>query len=254
MIDIHSHIIPSIDDGAKNIKVTLDMLKRAEKDGTKKIIATPHYCEGYGETPILEVKKLVEQFKTLAKDEGINLDIYAGQEIYFNENMINDYKEGNIGTINDSRYMLIEFPMRRFDEEIFDVLYELQVRNIIPVIAHPERYRPIMNKPSIINKFIEEEYLFQLNAGSLQGMFGADVKKTAELLVSNGIYNFIGSDAHNDEKRCTGISDAINIANKKSKISAELFRESSKRMLNNEDVEFIGDKIREKKGIFSFIK
>lgn len=252
MIDIHSHIIPGIDDGSKSMEMTLEMLRNAEKSGTKKIVATPHYLMEYGESTITEVKDHVQKINSIVNDEGINIEVYAGQEVYFTHKMINDYLEGNIGTINDSRYMLIELSMRSQEQDVFDTLYELQVRNIIPIIAHPERYKYIINKPSTINNFINEGYLFQMNAGSLQGIFGESIRKTAEILVSNGIYNFIGSDAHNTTSRSVGISDAVDLADVKNKISSELFRESSRRLILNEDIEFCGQKIKEKKSIFSF--
>ena len=232
MIDIHSHILPGIDDGSKNINMTLQMIKIAEKSGTTDIVATPHFCRGYGETHYDEVKNLVGEFNKLAKGEGLDLNIHYGQEVYYSEQIIDDYKSGLIGTINDSRYMLI----------------------VIPILAHPERYRPIIEKPERINKFIKEGFLFQMNAGSVEGQFGNSVKKTAEILLANNIYNFIGSDAHNDTNRCTGIANGIELAKKKSKINEELFRESGRRLLSNEDIEFIGEMVKEKKGIFSFLK
>lgn len=254
MIDIHSHIIPKIDDGSKSMEMTLEMLKNAEKDGTKEIVATPHYLLEYGEATIKEVKEYVKEINSIIKKEGINLKVYGGQEVYFTENIIQYYLENKIGTINDSRYMLIEFSMTKFDENIFDILYELQVRNITPVIAHPERYKPIIKNPMVINRFIDEGYLFQMNSGSLEGIFGTDVKKTAEILLANGIYNFIGSDAHNIKNRDTGISKGISLANSKNKNLEEIFRDSSKKMLNDDEVEFLGTKISKKKSIFSFFK
>lgn len=254
MIDIHSHILPGIDDGSKNINMTLEMLRMAEESGTKDIVATPHFCRGYGELPHSEVKKLVEEFRKLATKEGLDINIHYGQEVYYSEQIIKDYENGLIGTINDSRYMLIELPMRSFDSDTLEVLYELQVKGITPILAHPERYRPIIEKPERINKFINEGFLFQMNAGSIEGKFGNSVKKTAEILLENNIYNFIGSDAHNDGNRCPGIATGIELAKKKNKISEELFRESGRRLLNNQDIEFIGKKIKEKKGIFSFFR
>ena len=252
IVDIHSHIIPGIDDGSKNMEMTLEMLKNAEKDGTKDIIATPHYMLEYGESIISEVKILVEEINSIINNQGLNLKIYSGQEVYYTENIIQDYMEGRIGTLNDSKYMLIEFPMRKFDDNICDIIYELQVRGITPIIAHPERYKPIIEKPSNINKFINEGYLFQMNAGSLEGKFGSDVKKTTEALLENGIYNFIGSDAHNTKNRNTGLSNAIKFFNKNN--IEEIFKDSSKKILNNEHIDFLGERIKEKKSIFSFLK
>ena len=256
MIDIHSHIISAIDDGSKNIEMTLEMLRNAERDGTKEIVATPHYLLEYGESTIAEVKAFVEEINSIIKSERINLKVYSGQEVYYNENIIQYYMEGKIGTINDSRYMLIEFPIHKLNKNIINVVYELQIRDIVPIIAHPERYKALIAKPSRINRFINEGYLFQMNAGSLEGKFGADVKKTAKIFLNNGIYNFIGSDAHNIKNRNTGLSNAMTILNKNKRIKdmGKIFEESSKKMLNNEQVNFFGMEIKERKSIFSFLK
>lgn len=252
MIDIHSHIIPGIDDGAKNIEMTLEMLKNAEKNGTKEIVATPHYLLEYGEAKINEVKEHVKEINTLLEEEKIDVKVYSGQEVYFSERILEDYIEGNIGTINDSKYMLIEFDMHKFDENIFDTLYELQVRDIVPIIAHPERYKFFREQPSFINRFIDEGYLFQVNAGSIEGRFGESVKKTANLFLDNNIYNFIGSDAHNNSNRNTGLNTAFDLIDKK--INIEILGNSSEKILKNEKIEFSGVKIKQKKSIFSFFK
>lgn len=254
MIDIHSHIIPGIDDGAKNIETTLEMLKAAERDGTKKIIATPHYCIGYGEASIEEIKIKVKNLNDKAKAENIDIEIYSGQEVYFSENMLEDYEEGIIGTLNDSRYMLIEFPVAKFDSNIFDIVYEFQVKGIVPIIAHPERYLPIIEEPVFINKFIEEGYLFQLNSGSIEGKFGKKVKNTSELLMKNGIYSFIGSDAHNEKTRSVGLSEAMKIINQLADGKEDFFISNSEKILDNKKMDFLGNKIKKKKSIFSFFK
>ena len=252
IVDIHSHIIPGIDDGSKNMEMTLEMLKNAEKEGTKEIVATPHYLLEYGEATIEEVKNHVKEINAILENEKIDVKVYSGQEVYFTEKIIEDYMEGNIGTINDSRYMLIEFPMDKFDVNTFDILYELQVRDIVPIIAHPERYKPFIEKPSLINDFIDQGYLFQVNAGSIKGKFGQNVKKTADLFLANNIYNFIGSDAHNIKSRNTGLKNAVALFNED--INRDIFEDSSKKVLKNEKIEFLGEKIKEKKSIFSFFK
>lgn len=255
MIDIHSHIIPGIDDGSKDIDITIDMLKNAAKDGTSSIVATPHFCFDYGKATITEVKEYVEKLNLLAEKEDINIKIFAGQEIYFYEGMIDDYRHGTTGTINDSRYMLIEFPMDKFPENAFDVLYELKIRDIVPIIAHVERYKFVVEDPSFINKLIDEEYLFQLNSGSIEGKFGSSIQKTAEILLRNGIYSFIGSDAHSNGRRCTGLKTALDICKDIDENSVEMFLANSEKLLDNKEIEFAGRKIeKKKKGLFSFFK
>lgn len=255
MIDIHSHILPNIDDGSRSKEITLEMLRIANENGTREIVATPHFCRGYGETSYKDVKKLVEEIQQLADKEGMDIKIYHGQEVYYSEKMIEDYNEGLIGTINDTRYMLFELPMTsKLDESIFDILYEMQIRGIVLILAHPERYKFIMEKPWLINRFIDEGILFQLNTGSIEGKFGEKVKKTASILLDNGIYNFIGSDAHNIRSRKPGISEGIKISKDKNKVYKKLFDDSAAKLLNNEEIEFVGKKIREKRSFLSFFR
>lgn len=254
MIDIHSHILPGIDDGSKDFHTTIEMLKNAVKCGTKEIVATPHYCIGYGETPYNKVKEMVQELNVKVKTAGIDIDIFHGQEVYYSNNMIKDYEEGIIGTINDSKYMLYELPMREFPEDALDTLYEMQLKGLTLIMAHPERYKIIIEKPERINDFIEEGILLQMNAGSIEGKFGKEVKKTAEILLKNNVYNFIGSDAHGIGSRCTGINYALDECSKIDINIKDHFYESSNNMLNNKNVSFEGQKIKPKKSIFSFFR
>lgn len=248
MVDIHSHIISNIDDGSKSDTMSLEMLKISEDCGVKAIVATPHFITGRFDCEYSEVKKKVDDLKALVKDNDIHIEIYSGQEVYYNRDLVKYYNDNLIGTINGSKYMLIELPMLEFDlEEVINSIYELQIRGITPIIAHGERYKPFIKKPHLINKLIDEGYLFQLNTGSITGEFGKDVKRTAEVYYKNGIYSFVGSDAHRDKIRNTDISKFVDIIDKENR---KLFNENSFKMLNDEEVKFTGYKIKEKKGIF----
>ena len=208
MIDMHSHIIYGVDDGSKNKEMTLEMLKLSIGCGVKKIVATPHYMKGRFVVEYGEIKDKVNELRQIIKNEALDIEIYCGQEVYYRENILEYYEEGAIGTINDSRYMLIELPMREFDvNNVIDNLYELTLKGIVPIIAHPERYMPFIKKPSLINDFIKEGYLFQLNTGSIVGDFGKEVKKLALNYLGNGVYYICGSDAHSDGKRNTHTSE-----------------------------------------------
>lgn len=248
MVDLHSHIIWDIDDGSKSREMTLSMLKTAEANGTRKIVATPHFYRGVWEVPFNEVKKRIEDVKSLAKENNIGIEIYSGQEVYYSENILEYYNEGFISTINNSRYMLIELPIKEFNIwEVLDNIYELQLEGIVPVLAHPERYMPFIKNPILINKFIKEGFLFQLNAGSMVGSFGKSVKKTAEIFLKNKIYSFIGSDAHRDEKRNANLTDGINIIKSFNSDYIDIFKENGEGAIENREIIFRGNEIKEKK-------
>lgn len=251
MIDLHSHLIWDIDDGSKTREMTINMLKQAYLGGTKKIVLTPHYLPGYYEVPIDEVKERKKEIDILVKEEKLNIEVYFGQEVYFTDKILENLKEGLIGTINDSRYMLIEFNMRDLHiDKVIDVLYELKFYSIVPVIAHPERYHIFIKNPSLINELIKEGFLFQLNIGSLTGDFGSKVRKIAEIFVKNKIYSFIGSDAHRDEKRNPDMSKGIKILKRIDENYFKYINDSSKKLLENEEVNFRGSLIRDKMHIF----
>lgn len=250
MIDIHSHIINEIDDGSKDIDMTINMLKLAEQCGVRTIIATPHFMRGRFEVAYSDVVNHVKRLKELAKENNIDIEICPGQEVYYSSNILEYYNDKLIGTLNNTKYMLIELPMLDFNlDEVINTLYELQIRGIVPVIAHPERYKPFIKKPLLINDLSKEGMLFQLNGGSISGQFGKDVKKLASTYLDNGIYSFIGSDGHRDSGRSTDLTEALELLDRSQRKN---FINNSEMMLRNEDVSFRGKEIKEKKffGLF----
>lgn len=251
MVDMHSHIIWEIDDGSKTKEMTINMLKIAESNGTKKIVATPHFYRGVWEASHSEVKERLVDVQKLAKENNINIEIYNGQEVYYSENILTHYNEGYISTINDSKYMLIELPMKDFNiGEVVDNIYELQLKGIVPIIAHPERYVPFIKSPILINKFIKEGFLFQLNSGSMIGHFGKEVKKLAEFFVGNKIYTVIGSDGHRDEKRDTNLSVGIDAIDKIHNNYASELEKNGELIIKNGEVKFSGKEITKQRKKF----
>lgn len=250
MVDLHSHLIWGIDDGSKSREMTINMLRQAVDGGTNKLVLTPHYLPGYYEVPISEVREKAKEVSLLAKDNEINIEIYCGQEVYFNEKMLQHFDNKLIGTINESRYMLIEFNMKNFSiKEVIDVLYELQLKGVVPVIAHPERYHKFIKNPSLINEFIKEGFLFQLNIGSIAGDFGKEVKKTAEIFLKNKIYSFFGSDAHRDEKRNPSMKEGAKVLKNMDDNYFNYLKSSGEGLLSNKEILFKGNLIKEKKGL-----
>ncbi|MGL5821829.1 MAG: tyrosine-protein phosphatase [Sarcina sp.] len=255
MIDMHSHIVPEIDDGAKTLEISLKMLQESERTGTKKIVLTPHYFIGKFMCEINEVKREVVKLRDIAKQNEIDIEIYHGQEVYLTSSIIEQFTNGEIGTINDSRYMLIEFNLCEIDEKAKDLLYELRMKKIVPIIAHPERYRDFQKDRTLINEYTELGCLFQLNANSISGLLGKEAKELAGIFLENNIYSFIGSDAHGIGKRNTNIKQYTRLIEEiKPNFIAETINNSNK-VLNNEVVDFKGNTVKaKKKGFFSFFR
>lgn len=255
MIDFHSHILHGVDDGSKDEDMTVDMLKLAKKSGTTGIVATPHFFRGRFQVPYEEIKREVAKLKTLAKEKDIDIEIYCGQEVYYTSRILESFQCGDIGTIENSRYMLIEFPLREFSvDEVINDIYELQLKGVVPIIAHPERYKKFIEAPELINKFIEEGFLFQLNTGSITGDFGGGVKKTAKLFVKHKIYSTIGSDGHRSQVRTTDMTEGIKAIEKINPGYAREMENISQEILMNNKVEFRGERIRKQGGIFNIFR
>ena len=206
MIDFHSHILPGIDDGSRNLEQSIYMVNEAKNVGFTKIISTSHYMENYYECNEQERKRLLKE----VQDSVDGIELYLGNEIYITNNMIDLLKNGQASSINNTRYVLFEFPLintKPMNDK--EVIYRLIENGYIPIIAHPERYIPFIKNPSLINDFIKEGYLFQLNTGSAIGDFGKDVKRLALNYLENNVYSVVGSDAHSNVNRNTDISEAI---------------------------------------------
>lgn len=254
MIDIHAHILPGIDDGADTIETSLEMLKIAEDDGIKKIIATPHHNTGYFETSYIDVIKHIEDLNNKAKENNINIEILPGQEVFLNKHTLNLYKSGIISTLNNTKHMLIELPFDNMPNYTFDMLYELKVLGITPIIAHPERYNYVIDKPTIINQFVDEGCLFQITSGSITGMFGKEVQKTAETLIRHRICHFVASDAHTTRKRCPKLKKSFDIISALDKELFGMLTSNVEFCLNNAQINQCLQKIKANKSIFDLFK
>lgn len=248
MIDIHSHILPGVDDGAKDMETSLSMLKIAQKSGTDTMIATPHYFMGYYQMESSEIFRSVKELNDKAKENNINVRILSGEEICIDSHTVELFEKGSIISLNGTSYMLLEFPLDKLPKNALDTFYELRIRGIKPILAHPERYMFFIQKPSLINEFIEEGYYFQMNTGSIKGIFGSKVQKTALIYMEHGLCNFIASDAHSTGRRCPGIN--------KEGISEIIYKnitENAEALVNGRDIKSDAQKIKER-SFFSFLR
>lgn len=192
MKDIHSHILYGIDDGSRDLEESVELLKQMEEQGVTDIILTPHYIENTTYTySFLEKQKRLKELKHYT-----NIRLYIGNEVYLSENIVQLLKEGKISTLNQSRYLLVELPMNNKLVNLEHILYELIRCNIIPIIAHPERYSYVQENIQYLDELKEMGILFQGNYESLFGKYGKNAEKTLIKLLKNDYITFLGSDIH----------------------------------------------------------
>lgn len=249
MIDIHSHLVYNVDDGSKSIEDTIHMLKEAKKAGFTDVICTPHYMEDYYEVSCDEVASKISKMRDLA--DGINIKIHQGNEIYANENIINYINSKQATSLNNSRYVLIEFPMQNEPINMDQVIYLLLQAGKVPIVAHPERYSYVRENPNMLLEYIEQGVLFQTNYGSIIGMYGNEIKETAKRLLTHNMIHFLGSDNHRVNTVYKHIPEALKTLEKwigEDKVQ-ELTTDNPECILNNEQLE-IDEPIKLKKTLF----
>lgn len=233
--DIHSHILYGIDDGSKTIEQSINILKKCEQEGISKMILTPHYIENtdYNKNN-QEKNELFNILKEEAKKQNINIELYLGNEVYASDNIEELIQKKEIATLNNSRYMLIEFPLLNENLNDINIIYNLKLSNITPIIAHPERYEYITIDKII--EYIKMGALIQINEGSLLNYYGKKAKKIAKQLLKNRLVHFIGSDIH----RIDDVNNQLNIKKKMIKYSNLNYylwiKENANKVINNEEI------------------
>lgn len=194
--DIHSHILPVVDDGVDDSNTSVEMLRIAESGGTAHIIATPHYIPGSMEIVYSTVDMKCRELQELARAAGLTINIYPGAEIFISPEIPELIEKGIIHTMNGSSYILIELPMDILPIYTNEVLFSLQLKGLTPIIAHPERNAEIRRDPGLLDSLISRGILAQANSGSITGLYGREARQAALKLIRMGLIQFIGSDAH----------------------------------------------------------
>ena len=196
MIDMHSHILPNIDDGAKSIEETFHLIKEAKNAGFEGIISTSHYMEGYYETDNAEREVWVNAIYEKLQEQNLDIRLYLGNEIYFSDNIINLLKQRKASTINETNYVLFEMPLNAEPLNLYDVIYEMLQYEIIPILAHPERYSFVQREPELIYDLIQKGVYMQANYGSIIGQYGKKAQFIVKKFLENNMIHFLGSDVH----------------------------------------------------------
>jgi protein-tyrosine phosphatase len=215
MIDLHCHIIPEVDDGPVRLEHALEMARAAVDDGIDTVVATPHGTDIAG---LLAGHEIASQdyiagrtawLQDRLQEAGIPLEVFPGIEVHISPDVPAQITSRTVFGLNNTKYMLSELPFEHYPQYIDDVLFNIQVKGFVPVLAHPERNSVLREKPERLLALVERGCLVQVTAASILGFFGNGIKQaTAELLRSN-LVHIISTDAHGVGRRDPVLSAAV---------------------------------------------
>ena len=237
MIDLHAHILPGLDDGAETLDESIEMCWLSYQDGVRTIVATPHILKGIysnnRSTILAKVQELNDALKKLRVQSsefgGKDFDasthslivasdafkILPGADVHFSLDMLQLCENGEIVTVNDKgRYLMVEFDSQGIPYHAEDVLFQMIMHGIIPIITHPERNLEIARSPNRYYEIIKMGCLGQVTAMSLTGGFGPGVRRIAEKLLKNKLVHIIASDTHSINGRPPILSTALRATEK----------------------------------------
>lgn len=204
MIDLHCHLLPGIDDGAPDLATALAMARLAVDSGTTHMVCTPHLHAGRYENTAASIAASLAGFRRALQDAQIPLQVSGAAEVRFDMEIMMRLPAGQIpfvGRWQDKDVMLLEFPHGEIPFGAERLTQWLLQRNVLPMIAHPERNKGVMRMPSQLKPFIQQGCLLQVTAGALVGRFGERAQELAEQLLQEDVVTVIASDAHNLQHR-----------------------------------------------------
>ena len=201
MIDIHCHILPLVDDGPASVEQMLSLAEQAAKEGVTRIIATPHLFHPQFETTDVDVNLTVAEVNVLLNQRNIPVGVSSGHEIRLTGDLIEEIRTGVALPLAGSRYLLIEFPSTGIPSYARQVFAELISDGYVPIIAHPEKNKAIIQNPTLLFDLVSNGAISQVTCASLIGKYGKDVQRFAVALLENGLAHLVASDAHHIEKR-----------------------------------------------------
>jgi len=224
MIDIHSHVLPFVDDGSPDVVSSLRLVEEAQKIGVTDLFLTPHYMKirNYlSDYP--HNREIFESFSASVREAGLSIRLHLGNEIYYTISTVKDLKSRKVVPLGESDKVLLEFSSSEEDEDIAEAIHNMKAMGYVPIIAHPERYSYLKwSDFEIIRKM---GALIQVNASSLVGRHGTEVERTAHRLIKAGWVDFVASDIH--VFRPNNLTEAFRLVEKKAG------RETAERLFSN---------------------
>ncbi|ELR71785.1 capsular polysaccharide biosynthesis protein [Fulvivirga imtechensis AK7] len=197
-VDIHSHLLPDLDDGVEDYEESLVIINGFHEMGYRKLITTPHIMQDFYNNSEASITQKVKELNAKVAEAGIPVEVLAGAEYYLDDHLLHKVKNrsGDLLTFGNN-YLLFETSFMNEPMYLKEFIFEVRSRGITPVMAHPERYAFIYNDFDMVSDLIDREVLLQVNINSFTGYYSKQVKKTAEKLVDKGLVHLLGSDCHN---------------------------------------------------------
>ncbi len=243
--DIHSHILPGFDDGARGEPEFIAMATAASAAGTSRMVATPH-CDLDSDPAVIErVAPAVASHAALLRAQGIALELLPGLEVRVNSGLYRAAEEGSLGELRlggrgERGYILTDLPPIDMPTATADILFQVQLRGFTPILAHPERNRYLCSRVALVREMAERGIVMQVNAGSLEGLYGRSAARCAFTLLEQGLVGMVASDAHAPTGRGPDLSGAARL------LSARLGEEAARALLEeNPGLALAGEPLRE---------
>ncbi|MBI1853715.1 MAG: hypothetical protein HYR85_25550 [Planctomycetes bacterium] len=208
MLDLHSHILFDIDDGARRIEDSLEMCRVAVRDGVQAMVATPHFLSPLFDVSPDTARARFEALVARVRDEEIPLEVFLGGEIYCIPEIAARLRDGQALALNGGRAILVELPYEIVPAHFPQALFELQSAGYRVLLAHPERYAEVREGGRFLDDLRDRGVMLQITASALTGEFGPQEKKLCRRLLEEGRVHVIASDSHSPTRRAPGLSDA----------------------------------------------
>ncbi|MBP1934972.1 tyrosine-protein phosphatase [Ammoniphilus resinae] len=216
MIDIHSHILYGLDDGAQNAEDTLNMAKQAVENGIHTIVATPHHLDGTYTNPPEVIRERTAAVEQLLAEHQIPLRIVPGMEIHIHGEVVEELKQDQLLTVNQQqRHILLELPHDHLPRYVDQLIFQIQLAGFVPIIPHPERNKEISADLNLLYRLVKRGAMSQLTAASVAGKFGKNLQKISLEMIKHNLVHFIATDAHNTGSRGAVLAEAYQVINQK---------------------------------------
>lgn len=233
-IDIHTHLLPGVDDGAADMTEALRLVRIAYQNGTRAIVLTPHYRGRFKKSSVERLQAGFSEFSNMVKHEIPQMELYLGHEAYCERELPRLLAEKAVLTIHNSRYCLLEFSPGVLRSQLTTGVSEVVGQGFTPIIAHAERYNVLRKQDDLLDELLNMGALIQVNADSIMGKRGLLIRMFCNRLLGRRQVHFVASDAHDDKMRPPILRKSFMYIHKKygAEFAHQLFFENAHAVLN----------------------